>query len=252
MFVSKLFRFTLLSLCIVFFIFELTSCGVPTKSQQVIKINDTTKAITMLLFSDDFENGLSNWVIENEKEGEVAANGNKMDIDAAAGSTVWFKEKLEAPLLIQYDAVVIGKGGPNDRVSDLNCFWLAEDPMHPTNFFTNSAKRKGKFENYDSLKLYYVGLGGHDNSKTRFRRYDGKGNKPLLPEHDLAAEEFLIKANTVNTIRIIVYKGIVQYYRNGKIIYNFADKNPYQSGYFGFRTTRNHMTLSKFRVYSLK
>ena len=33
---------------------------------------------------------------------------------------------------------------------------------------------------------------------------------------------------------------------------NFEDKNPYTSGYFGFRTVNNHLTIDNFRVYQLE
>lgn len=154
--------------------------------------------------------------------------------------------------MIEYDTYIIDQDGPNDRVSDMNCFWMAKDPENPDNLFANSEKRHGKFSNYDSLRLYYMGVGGHDNSKTRFRRYTGNGERPLLPEHDLSDPKYLIKPNTVNHIRIIAFNDIIQYYRNGEKMINFKDDNPYTSGYFGFRTVNNHMTVDNFKVYQLK
>ncbi|MGF1637856.1 MAG: DUF6250 domain-containing protein [Cyclobacteriaceae bacterium] len=117
-------------------------------------------------------------------------------------------------------------------------------------FFENH--RDGKFSQYDSLQLYYVGLGGHYNTKTRFRRYSGDGNKPLLPEHDLSDHETLILPNVQTKIRIIVYDQIIQYYKNGQLIFNYLDEQPYGSGHFGFRTVNNHMTIDNFKIYALK
>lgn len=128
---------------------------------------------------------------------------------------------------------------------------MAKDPENPDALFANSEKRGGKFSNYDSLRLYYMGVGGHDNSKTRFRRYTGKGDRPLLPEHDLSEPKYLIKPNKVTKIKIIAYNGIIQYYRDGQCIVDFYDPNPYSSGYFGFRTVNNHMTIDNFRVFRL-
>lgn len=222
------------------------------KNGKEVQIADHLSAQGKLIFSEDFEEGLENWKAEQMPGGIVENKDGKLEIVDAAGCTIWFTKKLEGPIMIEYDAVVLKNGGPHDRVSDLNCFWMAVDPENPTNLFENSEKRGGKFSNYDSLQLYYVGLGGHFNTKTRFRRYVGDGQKPLLPEHDLTNEESLIQANQLNKIRIIAFNGIIQYYRNGKLLFSINDENPYTSGYFGLRTVDNHMTVDNFQVYQLE
>lgn len=243
-----------LFLGLIFSTYSFTQCSSSESLAEgnLIKLNDTLLLAATLIHKDDFKKDLSGWIFEQEVAGGVKIVDKKMDIDAAGGSTTWWKEKLNAPLMIEYDAVVVQKGGPNDRVSDLNCFWLTIDPDNPENFFKKSAQRKGIFQHYDGLRLYYVGLGGHNNTKTRFRRYDGKGNKPLLAEHDLSAKEVLIEPNKLNRIKIIVYNGIVQYYRNDQLIYDFYDEEAYDTGYFGIRTVSNHLTVDNFIVYSLK
>lgn len=175
----------------------------------------------------------------------------KLEITDVAGCSIWFKKELQGPIMIQYDAVVIDERGPQDRVSDLNCFWMAKDPENPDDLFANSEKHGGKFSNYDSLRLYYMGVGGHDNSKTHFRRYLGNGDRPLLPEHDLTEPKYLQKPIMVTRIKIIAYNGIIQYYRDGQCIVDFYDPNPYGSGYSGLRAVNNHMTVDNFRVFRL-
>ena len=225
-----------------------TSCT----SQQMVVINDSLVLKKDLVYEDKFQNGLENWKIEQQEGGSVAIENGKMEIIDVAGSTIWFHKKMTAPILITYDAIVIDKGGPQDRTSDLNCFWMATDPKKPDNFFAQTNERNGKFGTYDDLKLYYVGLGGHNNTKTRFRKYEGNGVKPLLPEHDLVSKEYLIESNKLNKIKIIVYNGIVQYYRNNQLIYNIFDENHYTGGYFAIRTVNNHMTIDNFKVYTLR
>ena len=234
------------------FSFNQCSRSKPVEEGRLVKLNDSLTLVATLISKDNFNKDLTGWIAEEEIEGGVKLVDEKMDIDAAGGSTTWWKGKLHAPLMIEYDAVVVQNSGPNDRVSDLNCFWLALDPDKPDDFFNSYSQRRGIFKNYDDLSLYYVGLGGHNNTKTRFRRYDGEGNKPLMPEHDLSSEEFLIKPNQLNRIKIIVYNGIVQYYRNDQLIYNFYDQEAYDTGYFGIRTVHNHLTVDNFTVYSLK
>lgn len=224
-------------------------CG---HAQNTITINDSVALTKTLVHEEGFKNGMENWTVEQAEGGTVMAKNGNMEITDVSGCTVWFNKKLNAPLLIEYDAVVVDDGGPQDRVSDLNCFWLATDPDNPKDFFTTSKGRKGKFKNYDGLQLYYVGLGGHHNTKTRYRRYTGTGDKPLLAEHDLSDPEYLILPNTVNHIKIVVFHNSVQYYRNDKLIFDFYDTAPYNSGYFGIRTVNNHMSVDNFKVFSLK
>lgn len=237
-------RFHILPTLILVLITAFSSC-----SNSSITINGE-EVETQLIYNEDFNEHINNWTTEQREGGTVKLLGNKMDIDDANGCTVWFNQELTGNIMIEYDAIVIDNGGKNDRVSDLNCFWMARDSEN-THFFANSTTRGGKFQNYHNLKLYYVGLGGHNNTKTRFRRYAGGGERPCLPEHDLSDEQYLITANQPNTIRLIVYNGQVQYYRNNQLIYDFYDEHPYTNGYFGIRTYKNHMTVDNFKVFKL-
>ena len=204
--------------------------------------------------SFDQPEDLENWVPELEgPSSEVSIVDGALDIDASGGATIWFKEKLKAPLEIKYTVVVVDKSGKNDRVSDLNCFWMANDPRCEEAIFScPDSLRRGKFSHYHQLKTYYVGYGGHNNSKTRFRRYLGTGDRPLLPEHDLGAPH-LIVPNQELKVQIIVLNNRTTYSINGQTIFDFYDNDdPYEEGWFAFRTVRNHMQIKDFKVVSLK
>lgn len=199
------------------------------------------------IISDSFE-AMDNWVIEQVEGGSVEIVNGKLDIDDYSGCTIWYKYEIESPCTIEYDAIVIDNGGANDRVSDLNCFWMAKDLTSPDDFFKYSEQRGGRFANYHNLRLYYVGLGGHDNTKTRFRRYEGNGNRPVLPENDLSDKKFLISPNVTNQIKIVMEKNKTQYYYNDMLVFDIYDSEPYNKGYFGFRTYKNHMQIDNFKV----
>jgi len=205
-----------------------------------------------LIFKDNFDKGLENWQVEQMPKGTVDVKNSKLEIDDVSGCTVWLKEKFEGPIVIEYDVFVIQDGGANDRVSDLNCFWMASDPKNPTNLFADSEERGGKFSNYDGLQLYYMGLGGNHNKTTRFRRYVGNGERPLLPEHDLSDAKYMLEANKPYHIKIVANGGVIQYFRDNQLVSDFVDSKPYTSGYFGFRTVKNHMTVDNFRVYKIE
>ncbi len=222
--------------------------GEPTSKNPIESSRSTAGE---LLYQDDFDNDLSQWVVEQASGGATRLIDGMLDIDDAAGCTVWFKHKIDGPVSIEYEAKMVQLGGPNDRNSDLNCFWMATDPEHPENLFTNSQQRGGDFKKYDSLQLYYVGYGANENKTTRFRRYPGDGTKPLLPEHDLKDEKMMNTPNRTLKIQLIADGGRIQYLRDGVTIFDFADQAPFRSGWFGFRTLRNHMKMEHFRVYRL-
>jgi hypothetical protein len=193
------------------------------------------------LFTDSFAN-LNEWRVEAEQTGKIEARNGLLSVNVPAGCTVWYRHELSGPVVIQYEARMVQAGGPNDRVSDLNAFWMAQD----------SRSRSGKFADYNELRTYYVGQGGNGNTTTRFRRYIGDPvERPLLPEHDLKTPDVLLKPNVWQTVQLVAMGNRIQYYRDGVLIFDFTDPAPYTRGYFGFRTTKSHVELRNFAVYQV-
>ena len=204
-----------------------------------------------LLFSDDFSHGLGNWSTELEAGGTVSATNGVLTIDVPAGATVWFKPLIAGPILIEYEATVVSNGGPNDRVSDLNCFWMARDSRNPADIF--GWKRSGKFADYNQLLTYYVGVGGNTNTTTRFRRYVGDPTlRPLRAADDLRDPADLLTPNTAQKIILVAGGNLIQFYRDGKKLFEMNDPQPYTRGWFAFRTTHSHLIIRGFRVYRLQ
>jgi hypothetical protein len=204
-----------------------------------------------VLYRDDFDSGLDQWRVEAEVPGRIASAGGLLDIDVPAGATVWFRPVLEGPVAIDYDAVAVAEGGPNDAVSDLNCFWMATDTRAPGGDVL-ARPRSGAFAEYDELRTYYAGIGGNRNTTTRFRRYVGeRDNRPLLPEHDLAAPEHLLAANRWTRIRLIAAGRRIALLRDGSPLFELDDPAPYTRGRFGLRTTKSHLRVANFRVRRL-
>ncbi len=203
-----------------------------------------------VLFTDDFRHGPGLWTSELEHGGSVIANEGKLEINVPAGGTVWFKPELSGPVLIEYDATEIAAGGVNDRVSDLNCFWMAQDARSPGDVFGTT--RSGKFEDYNPLLCYYVGQGGNANTTTRFRRYIGSvDTRPLLPENDLRDAADLLAPNVRQHIALVACGGLIQYYRDGRKIFELNDPAPYTHGWFALRTTQSHLVVENFSVRRL-
>lgn len=188
------------------------------------------------------------WAVEQMPGGRVTIAGGTIEIEDAAGCTVWWRTKLKAPLVISYVATVIDAGGPHDRVSDLNCFWMATDPKR-ADLLAPGHRRTGKFEEYDALRTYYVGQGGNTNTTTRFRRYAGDGTKPLLPEHDRREKAVLLEGNKPYRITLMALAdGTVRYYRDDVLIFDFKDPAPLKEGWFGFRTVQSHLRIHNFSI----
>ena len=148
------------------------------------------------------------WKVESESpDYKVTFIGDTAEIVSPKGLTLWRKEKMNGRVTIEYDAcIVVEKEG--DRLSDLNCFWMASDPTCPDNIWKREKWRNGIFLNCYSLQLYYMGYGGNYNSTTRFRRYDGneagitdpKARPAIWKEYTDA--DHLLKANHWYHIKI--------------------------------------------------
>lgn len=191
---------------------------------------------------------LSRWLVEQQPGGTVTMKDGALVITDKAGCTVWWKEKLRAPVKISYRAKVAG----GERVSDLNCFWMATDPRVPTDFFGAGSGRDGTFASYDGLKTYYVGCGGNGNTTTRFRRYDGHGARPLLPEHDKKDKEALLESGREYRIEIVVTKdGRTTWARDGVVFFDYLDAEPLREGWFGLRTVWSRIEVREFKVEAL-
>ncbi|MFE0251314.1 DUF6250 domain-containing protein [Streptomyces sp. NPDC059010] len=199
-----------------------------------------------LVARDDFRHGLGRWVTELQDGGTVTASHGVLEIDVPSGATVWFKKRLEGPYVLQYTATAVSEGGPNDRVSDLNNFWNAVDVRSPDDLF--ATQRGGALAEYDYLKTYYAGYGANYNTTTRLRRYVGEaGVRPLVYDYT----EPLLVPNRPNRVHVVSDGSTVQWWNNGRLVFDYTDQEPYTGGHFAFRTTWSHFRISGFRVWRL-
>jgi hypothetical protein len=204
-----------------------------------------------VLASDDFQRGLEQWTIELEQPGSVHATDGVLDIDVPAGATLWFEHELTGPVAVVFEATAVSAGGTNDRVSDMNTFWMAANKSEPATPFAQ--RRTGKFADYNDLLTYYVGLGGNSNTTTRFRRYIGDPvTRPLLPEHDLSNPESLLAPNRKQTIMLIANGSRIEYWRDGVRLLQYDDPAPYTRGWFAIRTVQSHLRIERLRVHRLE
>ncbi len=202
----------------------------------------------VLLFSDDFsgKESAGNYIIEkNSKDtNAVEFTNGQLQLDSEGGLTVWYREKLKGGIRISFDRMVVMEGGTHDRLSDLNQFWMANDLQG------KMFKRTGGFREYDSLLMYYVGMGGNYNKTTRMRRYDGKGALEIVGEYTDSAH--LLKPNHWYHIDIITRKGINSFVVDGVKYFEYEDKNQIGSGWFAFRSTRSRQRIDNLKIYAIE
>jgi hypothetical protein len=225
-------------------LFTLLLCASNIVSAQITKYQ-----LDKLIYKSDFTKPLDTtiWAIEKlpaDSEIVTTTNGSLL-LDTYGGATVWYKLPLKGNMVISFKRTVLMRGGKNDRLSDLNVFWMATDSLQNKGF-----TRKGAFNEYNSLSMYYVGFGGNYNTTTRFRKYTTKGDKQILGEYKDAAH--LLQANKTYTIEIIQLNGLVQFVVDGELYFSYQDKQPLTYGYFAFRSTRSRQTISDFQVHSIK
>lgn len=202
-----------------------------------------------LLHVDDFRDGLGQWLLQAHRPGLVTATDGILDMDVPAGTSLWFRPRLSGPVAIRYEALMVAQGGPNDRLSDLNAFWMANDPAAPDGDAL-AKDRSGRFEDYDDLVLYYVGQGGNSNSTTRFRRYTGRaGDRPLLPENDRRLPADMLVGNVWQMVTLAAVGSRIRYWRDNRLLFDFDDPAPLTAGHFALRTTQSHLRVRNFRVY---
>lgn len=205
-----------------------------------------------LLFSDSFED-LDDWIVEQQPDGTAEARDGALEVVDDHGATIWYRHRLNGPVMIEYEVMPRSSG----RVSDMNCYWMATENEDAAPFTIDGngeakPKRGGKFSNYHHLRLYYVGCGGHNNSATRFRRLSGSGERPMLPEHDLTDEKYLLEPDRTYQLRLVANGNRVQYFRDGECYFDILDPHPYESGWFGLRMVNTSESIRNFRVHALQ
>jgi rhamnogalacturonan endolyase len=235
---SKQRAFAILLVCLLVCLVITTSCRDYTKieesQKELIFYDDFTKLDTLIWHKE----------IDPQPYSDVYVRDGKLILDTKGGVTVWLDKLFSGNIQIEYTRKVLMEGNENDRLSDFNQFWMALDPAQE-NLFT----RSGKFEEYDSLQLYYVGVGGNWNETTRFRKYHN-GTRRLIQEY--TDKDHLLEGNKSYQVKTIVKDGVTSFWVDGECYFNYSDTAALKEGYFGFRSTKSRQEISNFKVYQLK
>ena len=202
------------------------------------------------------------WRVESEAaDYRVNFRGDTCELLAPKGLTLWRRQQMEGDVAVEYDAQVVDEnsslpaanGEWRDRVSDLNCFWMASDP-HRKDLWTRAAWRSGIFTRCYTLQMYYLGYGGNHNTTTRFRRYDGDeagvddtSRRPAILK-EYTDSDHLLRPNHWYHVRVETVQGRTRFYIDGRLLVDYLDPTPLQRGWFGLRTTLSRIRITNFRM----
>lgn len=200
----------------------------------------------LLNWGEDHQGNELRWRVEQEKpeHTRLVTDDHSLQIDTAAGLTVWLDKPLSGSYRISFSREVRTEGQQNDRLSDVNMFWAARDPVNP-DLFT----RQGELSSYDSLQLFYAGIGGNWNTTSRFRYYDGLGERHLLTEYTSA--DRLLRAGHPYQLVIEVNDRQTRLLVDGEEWFAADYTAPPDSGYFGFRTVWSRQIIRDFTLAQL-
>lgn len=190
------------------------------------------------------------WRVESEApDYRVTFSGDTCEITAPKGLTLWRKEKMHQDMTVEYDVYVT-----NDRLSDMNCFWMASDPK-AKDIWAREKWRNGIFLRCYTLQMYYLGYGGNYNKTTRFRRYNGDeagvddaSKRPAILKEYTDADH-LLKPDHWYHVKVESKQNHTRFFIDGKCIVDYFDPQPLTSGWFGFRTTLSRTRITNFKSY---
>ena len=212
---------------------------------------------SVMLYAQHENTSVQQWKIEDESRAlQMIERADTVELIVPGGLTMWYQQRLTGDYEINYRICMVMKGGKYDRLSDLNCFWAANDPKHPDDLFARSQWRNGVFKNYNTLNLFYVGYGGNDNTTTRFRRYYGQFYdvdeariKPLIKEYTDPVH--LLKPNQWYYIQIRVQDNCTTFLVDGEELFRLPLEAGAGDGHFGLRLLQNHVRFTNFRIEHL-
>jgi hypothetical protein len=63
--------------------------------------------------------------------------------------------------------------------------------------------------------------------------------------------KFINIPNKTVKIQVVADGERIQFLRDGEVVFDFTDKEPFREGWFGFRTTRSHIKIDNFLAFRL-
>jgi hypothetical protein len=228
--------------------------------------------IDRLIFRDDFDGDLREWVIGKRPETQVQIVDGVVDIRHGRQTSIWYRNPLQGRVMIEYRARALqGEGQP----TDLNALWMARDrestpPLSMDNFFDPAGRLRS-----DRLATYYTGFGSNRNTTFNFRRFYDPSNIPpqvqqlqrknsrVILQHHNDDGMFRNPQGTFITpgqwykFQLVYFDGLVEVYLDDAQAFRYReqpyDLPAYDRGYFAFVTHMDSRAqFDAVRIYTLR
>lgn len=196
-----------------------------------------------VIFEEDFSRGLENWWVEGTdrvfiEDGKLYVNANGGGEEKDRQATIWCKKPVSAENVhIEFDAYVVTS---KKKVNNINFFLNYTIPGKKNIYQTRNNRVSGDYSFYHDLNGYiftYVkDVAGEAESTDGVPK--GRYRIRRCPGFELIGQNYAYNAEPGQKRHIeIIKKGSNLTYKvDGKTLCTATDPNPWNSGYFGFRT----------------
>lgn len=122
------------------------------------------------------------WEVEAEStDTHLEFSDEMVELWTSAGLTLWWRQPMTVPFTVDYEAMVV-KRDSSDRLSDLNCFWLATDPgVADGNVMTRLAERTASLPGPRRSSSIMSAMAGTGTPPPASAATMGARNRPCLP-----------------------------------------------------------------------
>ena len=94
---------------------------------------------SVMLLAQHKASFVQQWKIEDASHVlQIIERADTLELMVPDGLTMWYRQRLAGDYEISYRICMVMQGGKYDRLSDLNCFWAANDPKYPNDLFARS------------------------------------------------------------------------------------------------------------------
>ncbi|MFC2076686.1 DUF6250 domain-containing protein [candidate division KSB1 bacterium] len=195
-------------------------------------------------FQDDFALDLRYWWWEG---GEPKIDDGELCLDGRGPSILWCRIPFRGKISIEYTArAILGLGG-NDRLSDLNFYWMTSHrskQMDVQQFF--ESRSAGELDPDGNYRAYRLENGGDDNRVTRLVRFDPDSGRTVLVEY--RDRNLLLEPNQDYRYRLLIGYWLLEVYRDDELVLRIDDPNLITPGYFGLASQDSHVHFDNVRV----
>jgi hypothetical protein len=220
-------------------------------------IDGRTKSVKeTLIFQDNFQT-MDQWWGEGAEKiwVENQTLHVKADPEKDEGrrfATVWLKQSLPSNIRIEVDSKVLHSYPDSNN---FNFFISYNDPSGKPLYETREQRANAEYKLYHPLNGYIVTFlkdptcpekneDGSLKARIRFRR---------CPGFELLTEKFDDRAEQQVNYHFDITKlnGKLVLKVDGKQLHKVVDPNPFEGGYFGFRTWRTYLTYKNLKIYEI-